>query len=132
MQSFRDLKVWQKAHQLTLAVYRTTGAFPSAERFGVTSQLRRACASIGANLAEGACRRSDRDFARFVEIAVGSASEVEYFLLLARDLDYLPDDRYLALVESVCEVKRMLTGFGRRLRSDEPAHSGRRTPTPDG
>ena len=117
MQNFRDLNVWQKAHRLTLEVYRITLSFPRDERFGLTSQLRRACASICANLAEGCCRTGDKDFARFVDIAVGSASEVEYFLLLARDLSHLTEADYASLDEGVREVKRMLTGLNQRLRS---------------
>ncbi len=117
MQSFRDLNVWQKGHRLTLDIYRQTKRFPSDERFGLTSQIRRACAAICANLAEGCCRHSDKDFARFVDIALGSASEVEYFLLLARDLNHVSEDQYAALVEQTREVKRMLTGLNQRLRS---------------
>jgi four helix bundle protein len=78
VQDFRDLKVWQKAHELTLAVYRVTAGFPREEQYGIVSQLRRAAASVPANLAEGRCRRTDRDFGRFVGIALGSASETEY------------------------------------------------------
>jgi four helix bundle protein len=86
MQDFRNLKVWEKAHALTLDVYRTTRSFPSDERFGLTNQLRRSCSSVPANLAEGCARFSDIDFARFVNNAAGSASETDYHLLLARDL----------------------------------------------
>ena len=86
MKDFRELKVWQKAHQLTLAVYRTTAAFPREELYGLTSQLRRAGSSIAANLAEGCGRNGDMEFARFCSMAMGSASELEYHLLLAKDL----------------------------------------------
>ena len=118
MQNFRDLNVWQKSHRLTLEVYRITADFPRDERFGLTSQLRRAWAPIGANLAEGCCRRSDKDFARFVDHALGSASEVENFLLLASDLGFIPNPRYEVLDERIREIKRMLTGLVHRLRSD--------------
>src|SRR4051794_33722106 len=111
VQDFRNLKVWQKAHALTLAVYRGTHGFPGDERFGLTSQLRRSCASISANLAEGCARGGDNDFARFVSIAAGSASETDYHLLLARDLHYLEESEYQSLFEQVCEVKRMLNTF---------------------
>ena len=120
MQNFRDLNVWRKGHELTLRVYEITGGFPNDERFGLTSQLRRACASICANLAEGCCRTSDKDFARFVDMAVGSASEVEYFLLLARDLNHVTESDYALLDERIREVKRMLTGLNQRLRSTAP------------
>ena len=128
MQGFRDLKVWEKAHRLTLDMYGCSRDFPDDERFGLTSQLRRACVSIGANLAEGCCRNTDKDFARFVDISLGSASEVEYLLLLSTDLGYLPEARSESLDEQICEVKRMLTGLKQRLRCGGP----RRTSTPAG
>ena len=103
---------------MTLEIYKVTSGFPSNERFGLTSQLRRACASICANLAEGCCRTSDKDFARFVDMALGSASEVEYFLLLARDLSHVIESEHASLDEQIREVKRMLTGLNQRLRSD--------------
>ena len=87
MKDFRDLQVWQKAHGLTLAIYRVTVTFPRQELYGLTTQLRRASSSIAANLAEGCGRNSDAEFARFCSIAMGSASELEYHLLLARDLN---------------------------------------------
>jgi len=86
MQDFHELKVWQKAHELTLAVYRVSATFPREELYGLTSQIRRACSSIAANLAEGCGRNGDAEFARYCSIAMGSASELEYHLLLARDL----------------------------------------------
>jgi four helix bundle protein len=118
MQDFRNLKVWQKAHSLTLDAYRSTCGFPVDERYGLTSQLRRSCASVPANLAEGCARASDNDFARFVNNAAGSASETDYHLLLARDLDYLKESMYLPLLEQNSEVKRMLNSFERTLRND--------------
>jgi four helix bundle protein len=96
MQDFRNLKVWQKAHALTLDVYRYTRNFPAEEKFGLSNQLRRSSASIAANLAEGCARGGDIEFARFVRIAAGSASETDYHLLLARDLQYLEDTVYQA------------------------------------
>jgi four helix bundle protein len=88
MQDFRDLKVWQRAHALVLQIYKASSRFPDHERYGLISQLRRAAVSIPANIAEGTIRASDQDFARFLQIAIGSASEVDYLLLLARDLEY--------------------------------------------
>jgi four helix bundle protein len=108
---FGSLKVWHKAHRLTLAVYRSTSSFPDTERFGLTSQARRAAASIPANLAEGSARGTDGDFARFVRISLGSAAELEYHLLLAADLGYLRHDTYEALRIELSEIKRMLTGL---------------------
>jgi four helix bundle protein len=118
MQDFRNLKVWQKAHALTLAVYRETRDFPADEKFGITSQLRRSCASIPANLAEGCARGGDGDFRRFVNIAAASASETDYHLLLARDLQYLEQSVYQQLFEEISEVKRMLNSFERKLRDN--------------
>ena len=86
MEDFKNLKVWSKAHELTIAIYKRTRTFPVDEMYGLTSQIRRASASIGANIAEGCGRRSDPEMKRFIQIARGSASEVEYHLLLARDL----------------------------------------------
>ena len=118
MQDFRDLKVWHKAHAAALATYRDTEHFPQGERFGLTSQMRRAAASVPANIAEGCGRASDADFARFLHIAMGSASELEYFLLLARDLQFLETSDYERTIEDVREVKRMLAGLIARIRAD--------------
>ena len=94
MEDFKDLKVWSKAHELALAVYSCTRAFPREEIYGLTSQLRRATSSIGANIAEGCGRRSDAEMKRFLQIARGSSSEVEYHLLLARDLGFIDRDEF--------------------------------------
>ena len=118
MIGFRDLKVWRKAHEVTLATYRVTQGFPSAERYGLTSQIRRAAASVCANIAEGAGRRGKRDFSRFLQIALGSASELEYHLLLSYDLGMLPELRYQEISREVVDVKRMLTSFISKLMSD--------------
>lgn len=120
MQDFRELKVRQKAHQLTLAVYRA--AFPRHEQYGLTSQVRRACTSIPANLAEGGCRKRDRDFAHFVHIALGSASEAEYLLLLAGELGYVSSQAYDGLLAALVEVKRMLSGLLARLKASRDDH----------
>ena len=118
MRDFRSLKVWEKAHPLTLAAYKATRAFPSEERYGLTRQLRRSAASVPTNRAEGCGRDSERELQRFMSIAAGSASEAEYQLLLARDLGYLPTDAYQGLHSSVTEAKRMLAGFMKKLRAD--------------
>ena len=85
MQSFRNLRVWEKSHRLTLDVYSLSKAFPRDEMYGLSSQMRRASASIGMNIAEGCCRKGDIEMARFLQISMGSASELEYQLLLAHD-----------------------------------------------
>jgi len=118
MQDFRSLKVWDKAHLLTLDVYKSTRAFPREELYGLTSQLRRAASSIPANIAEGCGRNSGPELRRFLEIAMGSASEVEYHLLLARDLQLLPSDQHETLHEATCEVKRMLAAFIKTLKTE--------------
>jgi four helix bundle protein len=118
MQDFRNLKVWEKAHALTLAIYKSSKTFPRDEIYGLTSQMRRASVSIGANIAEGTCRKGDADFARFLQIAAGSASELEYHLLLARDLELLKTSDYQRLSDAAVEVKRMLASLMQRLRAD--------------
>lgn len=118
MKDFRDLQVWHKAHRLTLAVYRLTATFPQEERYGLTAQLRRSSSSIGANLAEGCGRNSDAELGRFCSIAMGSASELEYHLLLSRDLKLLSDADHTGLAEQTIEVKRMLTGLLQKLIAD--------------
>ena len=118
MKDFRELKVWQKAHQLTLAVYELTATFPREELYGLTAQLRRAGSSIAANLAEGCGRNGDAELARFCSIAMGSASELEYHLLLARDLKLIKPKDYEALNQQATELKRMLTALMQKLIAD--------------
>lgn len=118
MRNFRNLSVWQKAHELPLAVYHATKSFPKEEIYGLTSQMRRSSASIAANIAEGCGRRTDADFARFVQNAFGSASELEYHLLLARDLGLLKAAEYENLFLNTVEVKKMLSGLLRKLNAD--------------
>jgi four helix bundle protein len=124
MQEYRDLKVWQRAHQVALRIYKVSASFPDQERFGVTSQVRRAVVSIPANIAEGSRRGSDADFARFLQIAIGSSSEVDYLLLLARDLGYIGGQEYEAAATEVQEVGRMLNGLLSRLRTAPPSSDG--------
>lgn len=118
MKSFKDLKVWERSHHLTLAVYRETRTFPRDEMYGLTSQIRRSSSSIPANIAEGCGRSGDVEFARFLQYAMGSASELEYHLLLAHDLGLLHAENYDRLLRDVTEVKRMLTSFIQKLKAD--------------
>ncbi len=118
MKDFRQLKVWEKAHQLALAVYKATRVFPKEELYGLTSQIRRASMSIPTNIAEGCGRNTDADFARFLQIAMGSASETEYQLLLSYDLEFLNKEHYEKLNTDVTEIKRMLTSLIQTLRVD--------------
>ncbi len=105
-----------KAHELTLVVYQMTRSFPKEEMYGLTSQLRRASASAGANIAEGCGRRSDAEMRRFVQIARGSANEVEYHLLLAKDLKSLSSDEHKNLEEKIFEIQRMLASLVQSLK----------------
>jgi four helix bundle protein len=115
MRDFRELKVWQKAHQVALEIYRHSRALPTDERFGLTAHLRKSAISVPSNIAQGCGRDTEKELARFLSIAAGSASELEYQLLLAHDLEYLPRDAYAALYEQVAEVKRMLYRFMQSL-----------------
>jgi four helix bundle protein len=123
MEDFKDLRVWVKAYELTLDVYKKTRAFPKDEMYGLTSQLRRAASSIGANIAEGCGRRSDPEMRRFLQIARGSANEVEYHLLLSRDLELLSVDDFNELEAIVLEIQRMLASFVQRPSVDVSARS---------
>jgi len=118
MKDFRSVDVWEKSHHLVLAIYHASAGFPTSELYGLTSQIRRAAASIPANIAEGCGRGSDRDFARFLQIAMGSASELEYHLILARDLGFVNAVQHSSLEQATIEVKRMLAGFIKKLRAD--------------
>ena len=111
MQDFRKLHAWRKAHELVLAVYRATRQFPADELYGLTSQSRRSATSVAANIAEGCGRGGKRDFARFLRMAFGSASELEYHLLLAHDLRLLSDVTHDSLSRQVSEVKQMLASL---------------------
>jgi len=116
MRDFRELQVWQKAHRFALDVYQHSRGFPAEERFGLTAQLRRAAVSTASNIAEGCGRDGEAEFARFLSIAAGSASEAEYQILLARDLSYVPAEAHRQLDAQVNEVKRMLNSFIQKLR----------------
>ena len=117
MQDFRNLEVWNKAHNLTLDVYRLTEHFPRTEVFGLSIQLRRGAASIATNLAEG-CGRAQGEFPRFLQIAFGSACEVEYQLLLSRDLALITNEQHDVMIDKVLEIKRMLNGLLKRVHRD--------------
>jgi four helix bundle protein len=116
MQDFRSLQVWQKAYQLTLRIYEETVVFPDDEKYGLTSQLRRSAASIGANIAEGCGRGTQGDLRRHLMIAMGSATETEFHLQLARDLNYLGVNSYDDCQNQIVEVKKMLAGLVKRIK----------------
>ena len=117
MKDFRNLQVWEKAHALTLDIYKNTASFPKEEMYGLTSQIRRASVSIPSNIAEGCGRDGDAELKRFLLISMGSASEVEYQLLLAHDLTFLNNDVYNQLNSRVVEIKRMLASFIKTLKN---------------
>lgn len=121
MQDFRELLVWQRAHALTLEIYATTRDFPKEELYGIVSQMRRAAVSVAANIVEGAKRRSSQDFARFLNMAQGSLGEVEYFILLSRDLGLITADRYAALTDQIGPLARMLSSLRRKVETTSPA-----------
>ena len=118
MKDFRKLLVWEKAHQLTLAIYRATAVFPSVETYGLVSQMRRATSSIPSNIAEGCGREGDAELSRFCIIARGSASELEYQILLSRDLQLIQADDYERLTQQAVEIKRMLTVLVQKLNAE--------------
>jgi four helix bundle protein len=115
MRTHENLKVWKKSIESALKVYKVTESFHKEEKFGLTSQLRRAAVSIPANIAEGAARTSKKEFCHFLSNAQGSASEVETELLIAHRLGYIPDGKYEPLRSSIDEIGRMLTGLSQQL-----------------
>ena len=116
MKDFKELRVWSKAHELAILVYKLTRAFPRDEVYGLTSQVRRSAASIGANIAEGYGRHSDGEMTRFLQIARGSASETEYHLLLAKDLGFLQEADFQVAEQAVVVVQRMLTALVQKVQ----------------
>jgi four helix bundle protein len=118
MKDFRELKVWEKAHNLVLAVYKTTEVFPRQELYSLTNQIQRAAVSIPANIAEGCGKSGDAEFGRYLKIAMGSSSELEYLLLLAHDLHYFPDEAYQTLSSQLIETRKMLNVLIQRLKAN--------------
>ena len=123
MQDYRDLIVWEKAHEVALSVYLHTSGFPRTESFGLTAQMRRAGVSIASNIAEGCGYRSHRQFERFLQRAMGSASELQYHVLLARDLTYLDLVSYEGLDASITDVKRMLASLISKVHARTTSNS---------
>ncbi len=116
IKSFRELEVWQKAHALALDVYRLTNTFPDHERFGIVAQLRRAAASIPANIAEGFGRRTTKELLQSLTISNGSLEETRYFLILSNDLHYMAGDDYNRLDRGCDSIAQMLSALARSLR----------------
>ena len=117
MKDFRDLKIWGRSHQLTLQVYKLTRSFPKEEMYGLVSQMRRSASSVPTNIAEGCGRNTDADFARFLDASMGSASELDYQLILSRDLAYLSLDAYETINTELVEIKKMLNAFIQKFRA---------------
>jgi four helix bundle protein len=118
MQRFTDLRVWERAHALTLEIYGHARSFPYDERFGLTSQLRRAAVSVPTNIAEGSKRRSNAEYARFLNVAEASLVEVEYLLLLARDLEYLSESSWTPMQAKIAELQPMLATLRQRVAEE--------------
>jgi len=124
MKDFRRLKVWEKAHNLTLDIYRVTKTFPREELYGLTSQMRRSSVSMGANIAEGCGKQGNSELHRFLRIASGSASELTYHLLLARDLNYLALEDHQRINQGLLELRRMLTALIQKVGLDRVTANG--------
>ncbi|MBK1898016.1 four helix bundle protein [Chryseobacterium paridis] len=116
MRDFRKFEVWQLSHQLTLKIYSSTKKFPKEEVFGITSQIRRSFASIGYNISEGSGRNSDKEFANFINIALGSSNEAENQLILAKDLGYINEIDYQNLLEELILLKKKLVALWNKLK----------------
>jgi four helix bundle protein len=116
MQDFRNLKVWQKAQEVVVEIYKLTSRFPKDELYGLTSQARRAAVSIVANIAEGCGRGSDADFARFLQMAIGSSFELDALIVIAQDLKFITDVEYDSSAMNLSELKRMLNAFLQTVR----------------
>ena len=118
MNTFESLLVWKKSHELTLKIYEITKSFPKEEIFGLTSQIRRASSSIGINIVEGCGRGSDEDFKRFLRNASGSAFEVEYILLLSKDLNYISEEKFIELTPKAEELKIKISKLILKIEED--------------
>ncbi len=117
MQDYKKLSVWEKSHQLVLTVYKLTKNFPKEEMFGITSQLRRAATSIPSNIAEGCGKNTSADLGNFLNIALGSANESSYLILLSKDLGYIPEESYTSLEKEIESIKAMLIVLISKVRN---------------
>jgi len=117
MQNYKDLKVWEKLHQFTVMIYECTKLFPKEELYGLTNQLRRASSSTPANIAEGCGKNSKAELAHYLNIALGSANETEYFLILSKDLHYLSTERFSEFFDNINQIKAMLISLIHKVRA---------------
>jgi four helix bundle protein len=115
MRDYKKYNVWIIGHEVTMDIYNLTQSFPAVEKFGITNQMRRASSSIPANIAEGCGRESDAEFRRFLIISQGSASELEYFTIMAKDLKYIKNDDFLIIHDKVNKIKRSLNNLIQKL-----------------
>lgn len=116
VQDFQSLEIWKKSHSLVLSIYKITeNDFPKSELFTLTTQIRRATSSIPTNIAEGCGRRTNKDFAHFIQMAIGSSSEVEYQLILAKDLKYITEETWKSLSKNITEIRKMMLSFNKKL-----------------
>ena len=117
MKDFKKQVIWQRSHTLTLEIYKATKSFPKEELYGLTSQIRRAIVSVPTNIAEGCGRRTNAELANFLNIASGSASEVEYELLIVKELEYITADQYNSWTQEICEIRSMLAAYMHKLKN---------------
>ena len=117
MQNYKELKVWKKSHELTLEIYKISQTFPNAETYGLVSQIRRSSFSIPSNIAEGRGKISSKDLVNFLQIALGSSNETEYFLILSKDLKYIPIEKFEDLEKKINEIKAMLISLIKKVRA---------------
>ncbi|MGQ0828597.1 MAG: four helix bundle protein [Bacteroidota bacterium] len=123
MQNYKELKVWEKSHVLVLEIYKVTKTFPKEEVYSLASQVRRAAYSIPANIAEGCGKKTQLDLANFLQMALGSANETEYFLLLSKDLKYIKSDVHFVLEKDINEIKAMLISLISKVRNSNSVTS---------
>lgn len=116
MRDFRNFKIWEISHQLTLKIYRITKQFPKEEIYALTSQIKRSSYSIPTNIAEGCGRGSNKEFAHFLQIAIGSAYELDYQILLAKDLDYINEEMYQELNKEISSLQKQIAALLKKVR----------------
>ncbi len=119
MRDFKSLFVWQKSHELTLSIYKSTSGFPKEELFGLISQMRRSSSSISTNIAEGRGRTTQSQMAHFLNIALGSASELRYQILLSKDLEFISEQIFIEQSDLVVEVMKMLTSLYQQVNKSK-------------
>lgn len=123
MREFKDLDIWKLGHKMTLKVYKVTSQFPEEEKYGLVSQMRRSSVSIPNNIAEGCGRSSRQELKRFCDIAMGSGSELEYLILLSKDLEYIEQDSYFSLTSELITLKKKINAFIKYLRTNPKSWS---------